>query len=73
MHAFRISREQRRHVVDDLLEACKPDGFEGVARARSARQINLSGFHGRGFAAFEQLIAAFGLALKCELTRDRMG
>jgi hypothetical protein len=37
VHAFRLSREQRRHVVDHLLEACKPDGFEGVARTRSAR------------------------------------
>jgi CHAD domain-containing protein len=27
----------------------------------------------RGLAAFEQLIAAFGLALECELGRDRMG
>src|SRR5262245_32806083 len=73
VHALRISRKQRRLVVEHRLEACKPDGLEGIAGACSRREITGGGLYRRGISAFEQLVSAFGLALERELGRKRMG
>src|SRR5258708_5853537 len=72
MHAFRVSGENRRPVVDNLLEACAPDDLERVAGIGTVPQLDWSKFDRRIPAVVDKLEATVRFALECELERKRL-